>query len=114
MTTNYVLTSSLSVTLTANTSAYIQIKGFIEQCLIGLDFLEITGSAVIQSTISDSPTFEKASTYSDLNWENIYINGVEMSAVTNEIKSMLCYAPTYFYIQNNGLTTIRFNCKGLR
>jgi hypothetical protein len=99
---NYELTSDLTFILdTDQQIVYVKMNGVPSTSVIAVQILDTGGKCVIQSTIDSTEYFsEVATSYSDLLWENIKVDGSYVTEVTSNILSTRFATPNFLYIKN--------------
>lgn len=106
---DYDLITDLSLSLNPGEKKYIFIRGYISTIALGVKIVTAGGAVKIQSSLASTELFEEISSHSEVEWENIKVDGVEYSEVTFDIPSMIFYAPNILYIENTSINSSVIN-----
>jgi len=116
ITVNRNMLSGATFTLLHGEETIIQISGITASCILSSKILDSGATYIIQSAIESVEFANLDSTvFSDLQWENIKIDGIEYSSLDTDIKSLNFISPSFLYIKNTSVTqSIRFSLRGNR
>lgn len=106
---NYELISDLTFTLdTANQEVYVKLSGVPAVSVISVQILDTGAKCIIQSCIDSSEYMDLSdTTHSSCLWENIRVDGVEITEVVDNIYSTYFISPNFLYIKNTSATDLR-------
>jgi hypothetical protein len=95
------LITDYTITLIAGQERYVQFSGVSALSVIAVQILDVGGNIQIQSTL-DSLLFlqEYGTVHSDIQWENIKIDGTYYPSVNFNILSLVFNSPNFLYFKN--------------
>lgn len=111
------LFSDLTFDLAQNEDSLIKVNGSISSCIISVQFLDAgSPTYTVKSSVDSSEFVDEAEELTDIFFENIVIDDVEVAELTTEIKSMMFASPNFIYVKNISAaeTSIKVSLRGNR
>lgn len=100
---NHTVVSNLTLVLAVGETSLIRLSGVSATTVLSIQILDTSAKCSIKSCV-DSPEYTSLEdvTLSDCLWENIQIDGVAYSEISEDVLSVCCVTPNFLYVQNTG------------
>jgi len=110
------LSGNLTFNLASGEEKYIQVNSNIYSCILSTKMLDSGATFSLKSAMESSEFIKENNLEaSDIQWENIKIEGIEYTEVTVDILSITFLSPSILYFKNTSATQIiRFSLRGIR
>jgi hypothetical protein len=97
---SYELISDLTFDLSTNEEVYVKINGTVASGVCSIKIVDPGAEVVVQASIASNEFYNLPSTtYLDLIWEPIKVNGVTIPIVTTDIPSATFDSPNIMYFK---------------